>query len=454
MSNAASDLDNWVSQIDQPECTAEDLAELKLKVMDAERLDQVVSVIFNEKVSSMSAAWEFAQSLTGEIAALSSDGPLSEFPPDVNTNIYARVCKYGMEKLPLLTTVLARISIRSSSAVLPSDVISVSNTLSNICYLANRKLDGVVKTRSFALQASGTTDEGLSLLSKAGLTVTPRHLNQFGDQFAEVGPLLLQKLSKHQPTQILLDNLNFRTTASAAQENMMLKCSVVEAVDTRMLSTLKKEKSEVLSGITVDMVLLHSPVNEEERTYLERTVARGWANLLANDRPRAEKLGKFLKPVKKAVSQHIVNSDKVFACNETSHSDMVRLGFRLQFEHLELVANFVGRDKQFLADLKLLEDLEVDEVDREAAEGRVHEANDRYGCWVGYGDQLTWQVMQDIRVVVAQEVTAFGRLEFLGPCRLAGMHSLMKKVATDYKANMKKLTNFSDPCCIAQLVSR
>ena len=81
-------------------------------------------------------------------------------------------------------------------------------------------------------------------------------------------------------------------------------------------------------------------------------------------------------------------------------------------------------------------------------------AVEEYGCWVGYGDQLTWQVMQDIKVVVAQEVTAFGRLEFLGPFRLAGMHSLMKKVSTDFKAVMKKLTNFSDPCCMSQMASR
>ena len=438
----------------QPDCTAEKLDEMKQKVVEAECLGQLVGVIFNDEVASKSVAWEFAQAVTGEIAALARDGPLTEFPPNVNTNIYARVCEYGMEKLPLLTTVLARVSIRSSTAVLPSDVISISNTIANICFLANRNLDGVVKTRSFALQASGTTDEGLGLLSSAGLTTTPRHLNQFRDKFAEVGPLLLQSLSKKHPTQVLLDNLNFRTSAGAAQENMMLKCSVIEAVDTRMLSTVGKEKAEVLEGFTIDKVLLQSPVNAEEREQLVRLIAKGFARTLATARPRAEKLGKFLRLQKKKVPQHIVNTDKIYACNETSHSDMVRLGYQVQSEYLEVVANYKEGDPVFLADLKLLEDVDADDEVREAAEARVRAAVEEYGCWVGYGDQLTWQVMQDIKVVVAQEVTAFGRLEFLGPFRLAGMHSLMKKVSTDFKAVMKKLTNFSDPCCMSQMASR
>ena len=401
-----------MSELPQPGCSEEKLAELKMRVMDAECLDQLVAVIFNDEVASQSAAWEFAQSVTAEIAAVAVDGPLTEFPQDVNSNIYARVCQYGMERLPHLTAVLARVSIRSCAAVMPSDVIAISNAISNICYLANRKLDGLVKTRSFALQGSGTTDEGLGLLSRAGMAVTARHLNQFRDNFAEVGPLLLQSLSKKQPTQVLLDNLNFRTSAGAAQENMMLKCSVIEAVDTRGLSTVGTGKAEVLlKGFTTDKVLLQSPVNVEERDEVVKIIAKGFAGKLAKSRPRAEKLEHFLRSPKRKVPQHIVNTDKIYACCETSHSDMVRMSYQIQSEHLELVANFKERDPAFLADLKLLEDVDADDDTREAAERRVHAANAEYGCWLAYGDQLTWQVMQDVRVVVVQEVTAFGRCD-------------------------------------------
>ena len=433
------------------DCSEAELNEFKCKLMDAECLSQLVGIIFNDKLSVTAAAWEFGQSIVSEIAALSTLGPLSEFPSDLNSNVYARICEYGMEKLPLLTIMLARLSIRSSSAVLPGDVISVASAISNLCYLVNRSLDGVVKTRSFLLQCSGTTDEGLNLLNKSGLALTARQLNNFRDKFAEVGPLLLQNMAKKYPTQVLLDNLNFRTSAGAPQENLMLKCSVIENVDTRGLSTNPTPKNDVLNGITVDKVLPHSPENEGERQHLERLLARGFGLALADARPRAEKLKKLLKPPQKKVAGHLVNIDKVYAATETSHSDMVRMAYQVQEEFLKLVANYKNGSPDFKADLELLEN---SDVEVEAAEERVKAAVADYGEWVSYGDQLTWQIFQDIKVITAQEVTAFGRMEFLGPFRLGGLHSLMKKDCLDYGATMKKLINFKDPCYMSQLVSR
>ena len=455
LSKTASQVDAWVGELPQLECSAEELYDLKLKVSEVKSLDELVGVIFSDVKLSKAATWEVGQSMLAEIAAIAgAAGPLTEFPPDINSNIYSRVLEYGMDKLPHLTALLARLSIRSSAPVLPSDVVSISNALSNICYLANRKLDGVVKTRTFALQADGITNEGLDLLHSSGLAMTARSLNDFRDKFAEVGPRLLEKLALKHPTQTLLDNLNFRSSSGAAQENLMIKCSVVEAVDTRALSVAKKEKTEVLKAISVDQVLLHSPGNEVERCHLERKISLGWAQVLAQSRPRAEKLGEYLKTPKKKVPPAVVNTDKIYPCNETSHAEMVRLAYQLQSEHLHLVASYKGFDKQLVSDLKILEDVDVDEEEREAAEQRVHEASEDFGCWIGYGDQLTWQVMSDVKVLVAQEVTAFGRLEYLGPFRLGGLHSLMKKCTVDFKAVLPKLTNFSDPSCMAQLVSR
>jgi hypothetical protein len=61
---------------------------------------------------------------------------------------------------------------------------------------------------------------------------------------------------------------------------------------------------------------------------------------------------------------------------------------------------------------------------------------------------------QDVRQILSQEVTAFGRLEFCGPFRLEGLHSHMKKTKLDYKALMPDVTNFDDEICMAQLAAR
>ena len=454
LSNTATKLDTWMSNIPSVNCSEEELAEFKRKLMDAECLSQLVGIVFSDELAATVAAWEYGQSVISEIAALSTLGPLSEFPSDINSNVYARICQYGMEKLPLLTTLLARLSIRSSKAVLPGDVITVANALSNLCYLVNRRTNGVMRTRSFLLQCSGTSDEGLGLLHKSGLATTARHLNQFRDKFAEAGPLLLQKLAQKLPTQVLLDNLNFRTSAGAPQENLMLKCSIVETVDTRGLSTASMEKADVLDGFNVEKVLLHSPGHVEERQHLERLIARGYGLSLAGARPRAEKLGKLLKLAPKKIACHLVNIDKVYPATETSHSDMVRMAYQVQDEYLKLVANYMNGSANFMADLMLLENSDVEVAVREAAEQRVKAAAADYGEWISYGDQLTWQIFQDIRVIVAQEITAYERLEFLGKFRLGGLHSLMKKDCLDYSATMKKLSNFHDPCYMSLLVSR
>ena len=338
LSSTARELDDWMSALPLPNCSADEFLALKTRIMDAECLDQLVGVIINHKACAKSAAWELGQGIVGEVAMLATNGPLSEFPPDVNHNLYARVCQMGMEKLPLLTAILARVTIRSSTSVMPSDVVLLANAVANICYLANKNLDSVMKTRTFALQASGITDDGLDLMKASGLSMTARHLNVFRDKFAEVGPKLLESLSLERPVQVLLDNLNFRVTSASPQENLMIKCSVVEATDTRMLSTLRKGKAEILEGINLDQVLLGSPANAQEKDHLIATIARGWGFELAKSRPRAEKLGALLKPPKGKVPQHIVNVDKVYACCETSHSDMVRLFYTIQAEHLKLVA--------------------------------------------------------------------------------------------------------------------
>ena len=133
LSSTAREVDDWMSALPLPNCSADEFLALKTRIMDAECLDQLVGGIINHKACAKSAAWELGQGIVGEVAMLATNGPLSEFPPDVNHNLYARVCQMGMEKLPLLTAILARVTIRSSTSVMPSDVVLLANAVANIC---------------------------------------------------------------------------------------------------------------------------------------------------------------------------------------------------------------------------------------------------------------------------------------------------------------------------------
>lgn len=111
-------------------------------------------------------------------------------------------------------------------------------------------------------------------------------------------------------------------------------------------------------------------------------------------------------------------------------------------------------DPFFLADVDMLEQVDLEEEVRSEAEMRVGEANQRYGEKIWHGDLMTVEMIQEIRQIVAQEVTAFGRLEYFGPVRVEGLHMNFKKHVVDFKALMPSTVNFDDKLCMAQLCHR
>ena len=91
---------------------------------------------------------------------------------------------------------------------------------------------------------------------------------------------------------------------------------------------------------------------------------------------------------------------------------------RIQRQFLQSVARSLGNDPKFLHLLRLLEDPDADNDEREKAEEDVKAAVLVYGEWVGHGDLLTVKMIQEARMLMAGSATAFGRQEYLGPFRL------------------------------------
>ena len=56
-------------------------------------------------------------------------------------------------------------------------------------------------------------------------------------------------------------------------------------------------------------------------------------------------------------------------------------------------------------------------------------------------------------MLMAGSASAFGRLEFIGPCRLQLLHMKMKKISQDYSLCMKQEVNFDDVLSLAWLTS-
>ena len=104
--------------------------------------------------------------------------------------------------------------------------------------------------------------------------------------------------------------------------------------------------------------------------------------------------------------------------------------------------------------MKCLDDPSVSNEARGHAEALVRGVDAEYGFFRGHGDQLTVEVWQDVIAICSQEVTALGRLEYLRPLQLAGMHAEMTFVAQAIRAHMPEVNNMTDDCTLSKLKAR
>ena len=125
----------------------------------------------------------------------------------------------------------------------------------------------------------------------------------------------------------------------------------------------------------------------------------------------------------------------------------------IQRNFLDAVLRASGNDPGLTKSIKLLEDPDVEEEVRVAAEANVNEACMKYGELILHGDLLTVKMIQEAKVLMSGAATAFERLEFIGPCRLQMLHMKMKKLCQDFALCMVHDINYDDvlslPWCTA-----
>ena len=425
--------------------TPADFEDLKKKVSSSSDLREMLAIL-NKETSVMDALnLMFSDNCLSEISRIDvKTGPLVEFPSSINENLYCKLAEYGMKTCPSLFLLVINLVVRRGEPILPSDVLKISTLFSSTCYVANQDLDALVKLRSLTLQVDGLKNVGLDILSDMGLAQCARSLSNHRDMFADIGPEVMNRTGKNFPYQSILDNCDLQT------EHLTVEVIEKETVDTSYLSTNKRTKEEALAMFNKEQILLGLDQHKEERHHLLYVVAVAAGRILAEGRPAASKLSGLLP-----VHHNHQNADKVltpamafilkpYPYQETRNPDTIKLLIRIQQQFLKSVAKSKGDDPSFLNLLKVLEDPDVDDDEREAAEAIVKEAVLKYGEWVGHGDLLTVKMIQEARMNMAGSVTAFGRLEFLGPFRLQLLHMKMKKISQDFAVCMKNDRNFDD----------
>ena len=429
---------------------------LQERLAESRSVEEMMGVLYDDKELKQLMCRLSQNICFEELAKINTkSGPLVNFPPSVNANVFCDIVKFGLVKAPRTIEFLFGFVIKRGQSVRPSHVIKLSSLFANLCFATNHDLDAIIKLRSLTLQMDNLTDQGLSALALQELTATARSLDNLRDTFSAVGPMMAKALASTMSTQSAVDNCD------VGSEHLTVEYVMYEARNSSHLDTKPMEKSEAKKLFCLDTVLLSNAVNKEEKHHLTHNVlAVGVGHLLAKERPeQAKVLAKHLpkrhrhanSDKKQTPAQVVVN--KPYPYMETKNSDTVLLCLQRQRLYLRRTASWMQQDKGFNKDLALLEDCEADELVRVAAENRVKAICLVYGENISHGDLLTVAMLDSARLIMAGSTTAFGRLEFLGNMRLGLMHLKMKKVCVDYAAMMPSIVNFDDVGCLAWMSS-
>ena len=414
---------------------------IKDKISSSPDLRGLLTVLNSETPLMDSLNLMFSDTCLAEISSINTQkGPMVDFPPSINQNVYCKTVEFGMRECPTVINFVMNIVVRRGAPILPSDVLKIATLFSSICYAANQDLDALVKLRSLSLQVDGLTNVGLDICSDLGLAQSARSLSNHRDMFADIGVHVMNSSASMFPYQSILDNCDLQ------QEHLTLEVIEKETIDTSDLCTAKMTKDEALSLFRIEQVLLGHDQNKEECEHLLYVIALAAGRVIVEGRPEAKaKLGKYIP----AHHKHF-NSDKKlvpaltfimkpYAYQETKNPDTIKLLIKLQRQYLSAVAKSRNDDPSFLKLLNLLEDLDASEVEREAAEEDVKKACLEFGEWLGSGDLLTVKMVLEATMLMAGSATAFGRLEFLGPFRLQLLHM---KVGRIYLQSIKYILFF------------
>ena len=148
---------------------------LKEKLLESRDVGEMMDILYGNPEMNMMMNKMTHDVCLGEISRIDTKkGPLTEFPPSVNTNIYCKIVEFGLQEAPITMEFYFGFVVKQGHTVRPSHVVKLATLFANLCYLTNRDLDALTTLRSLTLQLDRLTNQGLDLLSCQELAKTSR----------------------------------------------------------------------------------------------------------------------------------------------------------------------------------------------------------------------------------------------------------------------------------------
>ena len=151
LSTTAKRLDSFITGRGQP-ASSECVEGAKERVAGAVDDKSLLSALMSDSKLVDCLAGEILELHVSEIAGIRG-GPLTQFPPDVNRNLYADIVEWAMQEIPGSLAHVAGLATRRDRPVLPRDVVVIASALANSAYLVNHHISAVIQLRSWTSQA-------------------------------------------------------------------------------------------------------------------------------------------------------------------------------------------------------------------------------------------------------------------------------------------------------------
>ena len=270
LQDTVAELDAFRLGVDQTELEEVRLAEVRLQLINADSLKDMVAVVGSCPEGRLAMTRAVSDYFMQELLTLSSmEGPLplSDWPNSLNSNWFSDVVRFAAIHSPLTLSLLVRLCVKEMSRnVQERHVINVATVYSQIAMMVDKKNNALTKINTLQMKLQGLTDAGIDAQALIGLGTCARNLRKDRDVLAEVQEKLLVLESQCRPTQLTLDNCDTKTNS----------CTVAyvqtESIDTRHLDTKPMSPRDQLSLFDVSQLDLTQPDLQPEKEHLRAVV--------------------------------------------------------------------------------------------------------------------------------------------------------------------------------------
>lgn len=281
LEETAAELDSF--RLDRPELEEARLSELRLRLSNADSLDQIVLAVGSSPEGRQAMTRVVHEHCLQELLTLSTvdgDLPLSDWPNSLKQNWFSAVVKFAAQHSPLTLSLLVRLSVKeASSNIQPRHVINIATVYSQVAMMVDKKNNALAKINTLQLKLHGLTDAGIDAQALLKLGECSRNLRKDRDVLAEVQEKLLTLESMNRPTQLTLDNCDTKSN------NCTVAYVQTETVDTSHLSTEPMPPEETLKLFDLSLLDMTRPELQPEREHLRLVILLALGRELAKYKP-------------------------------------------------------------------------------------------------------------------------------------------------------------------------